>query len=261
MIIKIPRINALGNKGPEKAGNFILQELKKIYPGFGKLDLEEIHVDNSNVEEAEELIYKNCKKEFEKLGEKDFRIFLGGDHSISYPCFKAFKEEFENCFLIVFDAHADCMGFLKEPTHEEWLRGVVEKCGLTGSEVVLIGLRKVESEEKRFLQEKGIKYFSGEEDLGEIADYVEGKSFGKDIYVSIDVDVLDPAFAPAVNYPEQDGLSSKDFFYLLEKIFSLSKLKALDIVEIVPEKDKLSDLKTIKLGAEILKRFLEKKNK
>jgi len=87
------------------------------------------------------------------------------------------------------------------------------------------------------------------------------KGLKKKVYISIDVDVLDPAFAPAVNYPEQDGLSSKDFFYLLEKIFSLSKLKALDIVEIVPEKDKLSDLKTIKLGAEILKRFLEKKNK
>ena len=58
---------------------------------------------------------------------KDFKVcFVGGDHSITYPLFKAFREKNAKPFLIVFDAHADCMPSMKEPTHEEFLRRIIE---------------------------------------------------------------------------------------------------------------------------------------
>jgi len=111
-----------------------LKELKNIHSNeqgkiidVQKLELEEIHLDNGNIEESNKLIYKNS---FEVFQEKPRVIFLGGDHSISYSTTRAFFDYCDDSgkkpCLIVFDAHADCMVPMKEPTHEEWLRKLIE---------------------------------------------------------------------------------------------------------------------------------------
>ena len=134
-VVKVPGINGLGKtKGCEKSGNEIIKELRKIYTNseggiidVDLLDLEEIHLDNSNLELSSKLIYENSLESFEL---KPKVVFLGGDHSISYLTVKAFldhcnKIEKEPC-LIIFDAHPDCMKPVDPnfPTHEEWLRGL-----------------------------------------------------------------------------------------------------------------------------------------
>lgn len=94
-VVKVLGINGLGKtKGCEKAGNEILKELRNVHSNeqgkivdVDKLDLEEIHVDNSNIEGANKLIYKNA---FETFEEKPRVVFLGGDHSISYSLTRAF---------------------------------------------------------------------------------------------------------------------------------------------------------------------------
>ncbi|GAH74748.1 unnamed protein product, partial [marine sediment metagenome] len=96
-IVKIPGINGLGEtKGCEKAGNAMVEALKEIYSNergapidTKLLDLEEIHLDNSNLEMSNNLIYKNSLEVFE---EKPKTIFLGGDHSISFSTTRAFLE-------------------------------------------------------------------------------------------------------------------------------------------------------------------------
>ncbi|MDO8517551.1 MAG: arginase family protein [Nanoarchaeota archaeon] len=255
-IVKIPRINALGKKGSEKAPNLILDELKKNYKNFSMLDFEEIHVDNSNIQESEKLIYQNCLEEFER---QDKMVFIGGDHSITYPIMKAFDESFQNSFLIVFDAHADCMKPMMEPSHEEWLRAIVEE-GFNPKNIIIVGLRKIEDVEKEFLDKKGIKYFSDFNDIEIFADVITEKANGKNLYVSIDIDVVDPAFAPGVNYPESIGLTAKEFFYLLKRIFHISSLKAFDIVEVVPEIDEKYDFRTVKLASKVIQTYLEIKD-
>jgi agmatinase len=245
-IISVPRINALGLKGPEEMGEKVLAELD--------VKSEEIKVDNTNIEEAEKIIYDKVKDIFKK---EDKFIFIGGDHSITYPIFKAFSESKKNSFLIVFDAHADCDYPAKDPTHEEFLRAILEEELVKPENVVLIGVRKMWDIEKEFLKEKGIKIFEDISDIEAVANYITEKSNGKDVYVSIDIDVLDPTFAPAVNYPEPNGLSSKELFYLLERISHIKNLKVLDIVEAVPEKDKKYDYKTVKICAKIIKEFIK----
>jgi len=158
--------------------------------------------------------------------------------------------------LIVFNAHADCMPTMEEPTHEEWLRAVVENCGLSGDRIILIGARKIEPVERKFLREKGVKVFSDIYDLESVWDYITERANGADVYVSVDVDVLDPVFAPAVNYPEVDGLSSRELFYLLKRIFCIKSLKCLDVVEVVPSKDEKYDYRTVKVAAKIVWEFL-----
>ena len=73
------RINALGLKGPE--------DLPQAIKEFVKTPIEHIEVDNGNVQESESILYKKAQQIFSK---QEKQIFIGGDHSITYPLFKAF---------------------------------------------------------------------------------------------------------------------------------------------------------------------------
>lgn len=264
IIIKVPGINGFGKtKGCRNAGNSILKELENIWTNekgkeiiIKNYDLEEIHVNNSDLEEQEKLIYENSKETFEK---QNFSIFLGGDHSISYPIVKAFINKFgrKSC-LIVFDAHADCMKPVKEPSHEEWLRALVES-GFPAENILLVGARNLDPSESEFIKEKKIKTISMNSlmlNISEVTDFIMEFSNGKSLYVSFDIDFIDPAFAPSTNYLEPCGLSSRETFYMLSRISLMKNLKALDIVEVDSEKDKKNDSKTIKLASKILAEFL-----
>ena len=260
-IVKVPGINGLGKtKGCEKAPNVVLEALKEIHSNeSGKpidsrlLDLEEIHLDNSNVELSNNLVYKNSFKMFETQPKT---LFIGGDHSISYPITRGFFDSCQNSgkepCLIVFDAHADCMKPMKEPTHEEWLRKLVED-GFPARNILLVGVRNMWQDEIVFLKEKAIRMISMNQfldNLQDTCDIIMEFSDGKELYVSIDIDVVDPAFAPGTGYQESGGLSSRDFLYLIQRINKIKNLKGIDLVEINPEKDK--DNQTVKLGAKII---------
>src|SRR3989344_2903734 len=265
-IVKAPGINGLGKTdGCEKAGNAILKSLYDIrsnernVPVDVKLiDIEEIHLDNSNLELTNELIYKNALEIFE---EKPKVVFLGGDHSISYSTTKSFldfcEENGKKPCLVVFDAHADCMTPMKEPTHEEWLRKLIED-GFPSENVLLVGIRNLWKDEIKFIEENNIQTISMNqlnEDLHETCDTIMEFSQGKELYVSVDIDVIDPAFAPATGYPEIGGLTSRQFLYLVGRINKMKNLRAVDIVEINPDKDEKN--LTVKLGAKILSEFLQ----
>jgi agmatinase len=267
-VVKVPGINGLGKTiGCEKAGNLILEELKNIGTtergkelDFSRIDLEEIHLDNSNLELSAKLIYKNA---FEIFEEKKRTIFLGGDHSISYFLTRAFFDYCQNSgrdpCLIVFDAHADCRKPVNKnfPTQKEWLRQLIED-GFPSKNILLVGGRNVWKEEINFLEKNKIKRIGVNElnnNSEEITDVIMEFSNGKELYVSLDIDVVDPSFAPGTNLPEVGGLTSRQTIYVLQRMGLIKNLRAVDIVEINPEKDK--EKTTIKLGAKILAEILE----
>jgi len=264
-VVRVPGINGLEKtKGCEKAGNAILKALREIRSNekgkiidVDKLDLEEIHLDHSNIEYSNQLIYKNA---FETFETKPRVVFLGGDHSISYSLTRAFLDYCENSgkepCLIVFDAHADCMTPMKEPTHEEWLRKLVED-GFPSENVLLVGARNIWEDEMKFMKKKGIRIISMEQlrnNLEDSCDIIMEFTSGKELYVSIDIDVIEPAFAPGTGYPEPGGLSTREFIYMIQRINKMKNLRAVDIVEINPEKDEGG--KTVKLGAKILSELI-----
>ncbi|MDD5012137.1 MAG: arginase family protein [Candidatus Nanoarchaeia archaeon] len=266
-IVKIPGINGEGKtKGCERAGNAILEELKNIHSNESGniidtklLDLEEIHLDNSNLELTNKLIYENSLEIFD---EKPKVIFLGGDHSISYSIGKAFLEHCKNqrkkpC-LIIFDAHADCMEPIEEPTNEEWLRKLIDD-GFPSENVLIVGARNIHQDEIKFIKENKIKTLSMSaltEDLNDMCDTIMEFANGKELYISIDIDVIDPAFAPATAYPENGGLTSRQFVYLIQRMKRIKTLRAIDLVEINEKEDKKYNNMTVKLGAKILSELL-----
>ena len=256
-IIRVRLINAFGKtKGCEKAPVKVLEALKEIGSNengklieFDKLNLEEIHVNLDNIKEANHLIFENSKEAFEK----NFKtFFIGGDHSISYSIVKAFSKVESNPLLIIFDAHADCMPYGDEPSHEEWLRKLIDG-GVSGSRVILISARDLWEEEIEFIKENKILWIKMDilTEIDEICDMImERARQASGFYISIDIDCLDPAFAPATGYLEPGGLSSRDLIYFLKRLNLLKNFRGADIVEINPDKD-INGM-TVKLGAKLL---------
>jgi len=267
-VVKVPGINGLGKtKGCESSGNAVLKVLKEeIYSSelgksidFNKIDLEEIHLDNSDLVKSGKLIYKNA---FDTYETKPKTIFLGGDHSVSYNLVRAFFDYCENSnpvkepCLIVFDAHPDLMKPMKEPTHEEWLRKLIED-GFPAQNILFVGIRNSYLDELSYIKEKRIRTVSMNQillNIEEACDIIMEFSNGKELYVSLDIDVVDPAFAPATGYTnEAGGLTSRQILYLIQRINKVKSLRAVDIVEINEKNDyKKFDGMTVKLGAKIL---------
>ena len=266
-IVKVPGINGLGKtEGCERAGNAILDSLREIHSNEqGKpvdadlLDFEEIHLDNANLSLTNKLIYENSLETFET---KPKTTFLGGDHSISYSINRAFLENCrengrEPC-LIIFDAHADCMKSMNKgfPTNRGWVRKLIED-DFPSENIMIVGARNISSEENSFLKSNKIRMINMNQllqDIQDTCDVIMEFSSGKDLYVSIDIDVLDSAFVPSTAYPEPGGLTSRQFLYMIQRINKIKNLRGIDLVEINPEKDENN--KTVKLGAKILSELI-----
>ncbi len=249
-IIKVPFINGLGKtKGCEKTPEKLVER-----------DAFEIKINLDDPEASMKEIYQ---KAFDLMKKEEKAVFVGGDHSISYALTRAFFDFCESSSkepcLIVFDAHADLMPVVdkKFPTHEEWLRQLVED-RFPCKNILIVGERSSWVSELDFLKKKQIRVLTVEEfckNLEDACDTLMEFSFGKELYVSIDIDAIDPAFAPATGYCEPGGLSSSDFLYLIRRMNKMKNLKAIDLVEINSKKEDEGE-KTLRLGEKILEGFL-----
>ncbi|MFH1592918.1 MAG: arginase family protein [Candidatus Woesearchaeota archaeon] len=233
------------NLGCEKAPDILLEKGWREASGK-KFDEEEIKINKSNVDDVMENIEKS-----------NGDIFLGGDHSITYGCFRGFAKKFSNAGIVIFDAHPDC--YPEEfVNHENWVYWLIKEGVLKKENTIFIGLRAIDAKEKMFLDKNKIKYFTMEQLFNNeenICDAVMEMAREFDgLYLSVDIDVLDPAFAPGTGYLEPGGMSSLELLYFLKRIRNLRNLKRVDLVEINPDKD-INGV-TVGAGQKILEIFV-----
>jgi arginase family enzyme len=263
-IVRVSYVNSFGKTDAVKeAPNEIVSNLSEIYSSeqgklinTGNFDVSGIDL-SGDLKEDNDLIYKEA---LENFGKKLF--FIGGDHSVSYPLCRSFFDYTEyngrEPALIVFDSHPDCMKSIDSnvPTNEGWLRFLIED-GFNPKNILLVGVRNSDVSELIFLKEKGVKVFSVDEflfDLEGKVDAIMEFGYSKDVYVSIDIDCIDPAFAPGVSCCEPGGLTSRQFLYIMKRMSRMKNLRAMDLVEVNPSRD--VNRMTSKLGAKILGEFL-----
>lgn len=163
-------------------------------------------------------------------------ITIGGDHSLTTPIVKTLAKKTTPISLVYFDAHPD---FLSSTT--DFYGSVVFDIlpYIDPKSSVMIGIRSPEQEEVENIRKYGIKvitaedirYFGVKQTLNEIL-----STLGKNIYVSFDMDCLDPSFAPGVSVPVPLGLDNITASILLKGI-SKNGVIGLDIMEICPEYD------------------------
>ena len=182
-------------------------------------------------------------------------IMLGGEHSLTYPCVKACAEEAGGDIgFVVMDAHFDLReeyGGIRN-NHACVSRHILDDITDT---YVTIGVRSGPKEEWAFAKETGINYYTSDDvrEMGikqvisEVKEYLGCKK----IYLSLDMDAIDPAYAPGLGTPEPFGLTDIDVREVIRAFAPVSV--GFDVVEIAPEYDNgISAL----LGTKLLREFI-----
>ncbi|MBA2701566.1 MAG: agmatinase [Chloroflexi bacterium] len=210
------------------------------------VDAGDANIVPSWIDRAHALIYR---KVFEVAETGAIPIILGGDHSITWPSATAIAELRRpgSIGIVHFDAHADT-------ANDDWgvlaghgtpMRRLIESGAVQGRNFVQVGLRgywpPVETFE--WMQAQGMRYhFMREiEERGAepvVAQAIEEALDGPDaIYLSLDIDVIDPGMAPGTGTPEPGGMLTREVLRAIRQIVGAVELAGMDIVEVSPPYD------------------------
>ena len=173
----------------------------------------------NEIKEAADKILKDSKKP----------LALGGEHLITYPLIQAMIKKYSDLHVIVFDAHTDLrdeyLGL--KTSHATVMRRVYDLLG--PKRLYQFGVRSGSKEEKEFSQGRIIgSSFPGKNLLNQLK--------AKPVYLSIDIDVLEPASAPGTGTPEPCGWSTKELINSITALRGLNVIGA-DLVEVSPHHD------------------------
>jgi arginase len=155
---------------------------------------------------------------------------LGGDHSITYPILRAYAAQYQNLNILQFDAHSDTYEIYagNRFSHACPFARIMEE-GLA-NKLVQCGIRTLTKEHRAQNERFGIQ-------VHEMRNWQPGTTIDIEglIYISLDLDALDPAFAPGVSHHEPGGLSTRDILHVLQNLNG--RIVGADIVELNPKRD------------------------
>jgi agmatinase len=205
------------------------------------VDAGDIAVNPFNIQQAVEEIEEGVD---ELLDEGLKLVTLGGDHTIAYPIIKALHKKHGPVTVIHFDAHLDTWDtyFGAPLTHGTPFRRASEEGYLDLESCLHIGIRGPLyattdlSDDKKLGFEVVTSIDMDRLGVDGVIAKIRERVGNKPVYVSIDVDVLDPAFAPGTGTPEMGGLSSREMLALLRSLDAVNLIGA-DIVEVSPQYD------------------------
>ncbi|UCE22606.1 MAG: agmatinase [Candidatus Aminicenantes bacterium] len=170
------------------------------------------------------------KKVLEVLEKDAIPIILGGDHSISFPVVKSLAKKIKPMDILHFDAHPDLYDELygDRYSHGCPFTRIMEE-GLAQN-LVQVGIRAATGEHREKAAQYGIRMI-------EMKDIHENLSleFSNPLYISFDMDALDPSAAPGVSHHEPGGLSTRQAIRILQDL--KAEIVGLDVVEVNPERD------------------------
>ena len=157
-------------------------------------------------------------------------ISLGGDHSITYPIIKAFSRKHPRLSILHFDAHPDLYDELlgNRFSHASPFARIMEE-GLA-SRLVQVGVRTINRHQREQAERFGVEVYEMKDWRGSL-----NLEFEPPVYISFDLDALDPAFAPGVSHYEPGGLSTREAISLIHSVNT--KIIGADIVEFNPARD------------------------
>jgi len=226
-----------------KAADTIVKQLDKMF-------MNELAV--LPVLEIEECKESEIETKMEKA--EYFTAILAPEHDVSFNAFKGFAKRHPGAGIILFDAHPDIEEDFN-PGKKKYLRELIEQNIISPEKIIIVGVRKWHANECQYLKANKIKHYTMRElsfeGLREISDSVMivARQWSA-LFLSIDLDVLDPAFAPGTNKQEPGGMSSRELIFFIQRLRMLKNLKAVLIACLNPEKD-LNSI-TAKLAAKLV---------
>jgi len=161
-----------------------------------------------------------------------FVVLLGGEHSLALGAVRAFQEAFPTLSVLQLDAHADLRDEYLGTKYGQAcvMRRIFDVCP-----ICQVGVRSLSWEEKQFSTEKNLRALY----MSELASNTASidrimKSLSQDVYITIDVDVLDPSVMPAVGTPEPDGMSWRQILDIVESVALHKHVVGFDLMEFCP---------------------------
>jgi agmatinase len=214
----------------------------ETYSFRSDIDIENIRIHDTGdlniTSDTQETLRRLEKVTKELIESKKIPVLIGGEHTITLGSARAVGKSFA---VLDFDAHMDLRNeYMKLRTsHTTFMRRINEQA--KPSKIIGIGTRAVCREELIYAKKAGINFITTqrirkegiEKTLETILSMLDN---AKEIYLTVDMDVLDPAFAPAVQNPEPDGLCASMFYDLLEGVCD-KRIVAFDVVEVTPPYD------------------------
>jgi agmatinase len=175
-------------------------------------------------------------------------VILGGDHSVAIPDMTAVAEHhgLGKVGVIHFDAHADTASAMPgfELSHGSPMRVVVDNGAIRGDQFIQIGLRGWWPEEEEFtwMRKNGFRWYTMYE-LDErgfvtcLDEVIEAAKEWDQVFFSVDIDSLDPAFAPGTGTPEIGGLSTRELGTAIRRVTAELPVVGFELVEVSPQYD------------------------
>lgn len=205
------------------------EELRRESYAAGVATLDAVPVDVRGPKEHLQRVYRAA---CEPVKDGKFLIGLGGEHSISSGLVRAVMTRHKKLSVLQIDAHADLRdSYQGSPwSHAAVMRRIHD----LGCDAVAVGIRNYSAEEARFIRKAGKKIVSARQCRE--AGWIDGvvASLGETVYVTVDIDGFDPAFAPGTGTPEPGGLEWYQVADLLAAVARARRIVAADVVEVRP---------------------------
>ncbi|MFX1376133.1 MAG: arginase family protein [Promethearchaeota archaeon] len=242
-----------------------ITELGFQIPDFQVADIGDVKIESTDVELNLKRI-DNFLKDIYNQNENVIPVMIGGDHFCTYPVVKTVadhlekKEEFG---VLIFDSHLDF--------YQEWDKGVYSHATVShriydseyinNQNLLIVGARDIDIEEKDIAYSENLEYLNAYHIIDGIDYYIDRieaffkKSNIKNIYVSIDIDALDPSIAPGTGYAIPGGFSYRDIWKILKETAENFNIIGFDLVEVAPNLD-LKNRMTCILAAKLIIEFI-----
>lgn len=186
--------------------------------------------------------------------DKKMPVCVGGDHSITFDVLKGVVS-YKDLSVVYFDAHPDFICTTKT-YYGSVMCDIYALKNVDMKRSVMIGTRAPEVGELESAHEHGVRVITpvdiAHHGVAHVFDEIK-KLVGSRVYLSIDMDVLDPAYAPGVDTPVPGGLTSNELFYLVKRIAGLG-LVGFDVMETSPphDRDDITASTAAKIIAEVI---------
>jgi agmatinase len=173
-----------------------------------------------------------CRNIVRVVADGKIPAMLGGEHSISFGAVRAMQSAYPEITVLQLDAHADLRDtYQGSPfSHAAVARRISTICPL-----VQAGIRSMSAEEAEFMTMSPVRCYSADFilDSGSWCETICNDLHG-DVYLTVDLDVLDPSIMPATGTPEPGGISWRDLVRLIRSVSSRCRIRGFDVVELAP---------------------------
>lgn len=211
----------------------------------GIFTAEPVH-EKSSPQKLTDAVYNRVKT---LLEEEKFPVIIGGNHTVPIGAFRAFAEHYSDLTILQLDAHADLR---QEYEGSEFNHACAMARALEYAPIVQVGIRSMSKDELPYLDKE--RMFFAHELYRDKALYEKALALlTKNVYLTIDLDVLDPSLMPSTGTPEPGGPDYSELMNFLKKVTRQRNLVGFDMVELCPsETNKAPDFVAAKMIYQLL---------